>query len=214
MNYVKIADMEYKRALKEDSIATIERCIEKIENATCAKDILDAREEYNKDSEFLGTMVRLAHTRLNLNSRDEFYSEEMNYYNSALPEIQMYDIKLSKAFLASPYLEEAKKSLNPLVITMMELSLKTADERILEEMQKENMLTTEYGKFVSELTYDFRGEKVTLGVLRKYMQDNDRATRAEAYNALGKTLKENSEYIDNIFDKMVKNRDAMAKKLG
>ena len=214
MNYVKIADMEYKRALKEDSIATIERCIEKIENATCAQDLLDAREEYNKDGEFLGTMVRLAHTRLNLNSRDEFYSEEMNYYNSALPEIQMYDIKLSKAFLASPYLEEAKKSLNPLVITMMELSLKTADERILEEMQKENMLTTEYGKFVSELTYDFRGEKVTLGVLRKYMQDNDRATRAEAYNALGKTLKENSEYIDTIFDKMVKNRDAMAKKLG
>lgn len=214
MNYVKIADMEYKRALKEDSIATIERCIEKIENATCAKDLLDAREEYNKDGEFLGTMVRLAHTRLNLNSRDEFYSEEMNYYNSALPEIQMYDIKLSKSFLASPYLEEAKKSLNPLVITMMELSLKTADERILEEMQKENMLTTEYGKFVSELTYDFRGEKVTLGVLRKYMQDNDRATRAEAYNALGKTLKENGEYIDTIFDKMVKNRDAMAKKLG
>ena len=214
MNYTKIADMEYKRALKEDSIATIERCIKKIENATCAKDLLDAREEYNKDGEFLGTMVRLAHTRLNLNSRDEFYSEEMNYYNSALPEIQMYDIKLSKAFLASPYLEEAKKELNPLVITMMELSLKTADERILEEMQQENMLTTEYGKFVSELTYDFRGESVTLGVLRKYMQDNDRATRAEAYDALGKTLKKNGDYIDTIFDKMVKNRDAMAKKLG
>ena len=214
MNYTKIADMEYKRALKEDSIATIERYIKKIENATCAKDLLDAREEYNKDGELLGTMVRLAHTRLNLNSRDEFYSEEMNYYNSALPEIQMYDIKLSKAFLASPYLEEAKKELNPLVITMMELSLKTADERILEEMQQENMLTTEYGKFVSELTYDFRGESVTLGVLRKYMQDNDRATRAEAYNALGKTLKENGDYIDTIFDKMVKNRDTMAKKLG
>ncbi|MBQ3588890.1 MAG: M3 family oligoendopeptidase [Clostridia bacterium] len=214
MGYVKIKDMEYKRVLKEDSIAVIERCIAKIENAKSAQDILDARNEYNADSEVLGTMVRLAHTRLNLNSRDELYGAEMDYYNSALPEIQMYDIKFSKAFLASPYLEEAKKSLNPLVITMMELSLKTADERILEEMQKENALTTEYGKFVSELTYDFRGEKLTLGALRKYMQDNDRETRREAYNALGKTLNANGEYIDNLFDKMVKNRDQMAKKLG
>ena len=214
MGYVKIKDMEYKRVLKEDSIAVIERCIAKIENARSAQDILDARNEYNADSEVLGTMVRLAHTRLNLNSRDELYGAEMDYYNSALPEIQMYDIKFSKAFLASPYLEEAKKSLNPLVITMMELSLKTADERILEEMQKENALTTEYGKFVSELTYDFRGEKLTLGALRKYMQDNDRETRREAYNALGKTLNANGEYIDNLFDKMVKNRDQMAKKLG
>ena len=214
MSYVKIKDMEYKRVLKEDSIAVIERCIAKIENARSAQDILNARNEYNADSEVLGTMVRLAHTRLNLNSRDELYGAEMDYYNSALPEIQMYDIKFSKAFLASPYLEEAKKSLNPLVITMMELSLKTADERILEEMQKENALTTEYGKFVSELTYDFRGEKLTLGALRKYMQDNDRETRREAYNALGKTLNANGEYIDNLFDKMVKNRDQMAKKLG
>ena len=214
MNYVKITDMEYKRVLKEDVIASIEKCISQVENAKSARDLLDARLQYNKDSELVGTMVRLAHTRLNLNSRDEFYSAEMDYYNGALPEIQMYDIKFSKAFLASPYLEEAKKKLNPLIITMMELSLKTADERILEEMQEENKLTTEYGKFVSELTYDFRGEKVTLGILRKYMQDNDRETRKEATNALGKTLKANSDFIDTIFDKMVKNRDKMAKKLG
>lgn len=214
MNYVKIKDMEYKRVLKEDSIAVIEKCISKIENASCAQDLLDARNEYNKDSEVLGTMVRLAHTRLNLNSRDEFYGAEMDYYNNALPEIQMYDIKFSKAFLASPYLSEAKKSLNPLIITMMELSLKTADERILEEMQKENALSTEYGKFVSELTYDFRGERLTLGALRKFMQDSDRQTRAEAYEALGNTLSQNGDYIDELFDKMVKNRDQMAKKLG
>ena len=46
------------------------------------------------------------------------------------------------------------------------------------------------------------------------MQDNNRATRKEAYDALGKTLNANGEYIDNLFDKMVKNRDKMAKKLG
>ena len=214
MNYVKIKDMEYTRVSKEDVISATQELTRQVENATCVDDLLNARIKYNSESEKLGTMVRLAHTRLNLNSRDEFYSGEMDYYNSALPEIQMYDIKFSKAFLSSPFIEEAKTKLNPLIITMMELSLKTADERILSEMQEENKLTTEYGKFVSELTYNFRGEKVTLGILRKYMQDNDRETRREAYNVLGATLRENSEFIDTLFDKMVKNRDTMAKKLG
>ena len=192
----------------------MEKQIEAVENAKSGKDLLLAREEYNRDSEYVGTMARLASTRLNLNSRDEFYAKEMDYFNEALPEMQMYDLKFTKAFLSSPYLEEAKKELNPLVITMMELSIKCADERILDKMQKENQLVTQYSKFVSELTYDFRGEKLTLGALRKHMQDSSRQTRKEAYESLGKTLEANSEFIDDIFDQMVKVRDSMAKELG
>ncbi|MBE6673963.1 MAG: M3 family oligoendopeptidase [Ruminococcaceae bacterium] len=214
MKYTKISEMAYVRVSKDSVIEQIKDIIARIENAKSSDELLSLRNEYNTLSEHVGTMARLASTRLNLNSRDEFYTAEMDYYNSALPEIQMYDIKFTKAFLDSPYLEEAKKELNPLVITMMELSLKCADERVLEEMQEENRLTTEYSKFVSELTYDFRGEKLTLGALRKYMQDSDRETRREAYNALGKSLGENSDYLDGIYDKMVKVRDKMAKKLG
>ena len=214
MKYTKISEMKYERVDKDSVIEKIKDIITRTENAASGDELLSLREEYNKLSEHVGTVARLASTRLNLNSRDEFYEKEMDYYNSALPEIQMYDVKITKAFLNSPYLEEAKKTLNPLVITMMELSLKCVDERILEEMQEENKLTTEYSKFVSELTYDFRGEKLTLGALRKYMQDSDRETRKEAYNALGKSLGDNSEFLDGIYDKMVKIRDKMAKKLG
>ena len=214
MKYTKISEMAYERVDKDSVIEKIKDIIARVEGAQSGQALLLLRDEYNKLSEHVGTMARLASTRLNLNSRDEFYTKEMDYYNACLPEIQMYDIKFTKAFLGSTYLEEAKKSLNPLVITMMELSLKCADERVLEEMQEENKLTTEYSKFVSELTYDFRGEKLTLGALRKYMQDSDRATRCEAYNALGTALGKNSEFLDGIYDKMVKVRDRMAKKLG
>ncbi len=214
MKYTKISEMKYERVSKESVIEKIKDIIARVENAKNGQELLNLRDEYNALSEHVGTMARLASTRLNLNSRDEFYTAEMDYYNEALPEIQMYDIKFTKAFLDSPCLEEAKRELNPLVVTMMELSLKCADERVLEEMQEENKLSTEYSKFVSELTYDFRGEKLTLGALRKYMQDSDRKTRAEAYDALGKSLGANSEFLDGIYDKMVKVRDKMAKKLG
>lgn len=214
MEYTKISEMKYERIDKDSVINQIKDIIKRVENAGCENCLLSLRDEYNTLSGHVGTMARIASTRLNLNSRDEFYEKEMDYYNSALPEIQMYDLKFTKAFLSSPHLEKAKKKLNPLVITMMELSLKCADERVLEEMQEENKLTTDYSKFVSELTYSFRGEKLTLGALRKYMQDSDRSTRKEAYSALGKALGENKAYLDDIYDKMVKVRDRMAKKLG
>ena len=214
MKYTKISDMKYERVDKDAVIAEIEKIIERIGSVKSGHELLTLRDEYNNLSERVGTMARIASTRLNLNSRDEFYTKEMDYYNAALPEIQMYDIKFTKSFLNSPYLDEARKDLNPIVITMMELSLKCADERVLEEMQEENRLVMDYSKFVSELTYDFRGEKLTLGALRKFMQDSDRATRKEAYNALGTALGANADYLDDIYDKMVKVRDRMAKKLG
>ena len=214
MSYVKIKDMQYERPDLEKVISKIKEQIEAVKNAKGPQDLLNARESYNAESELVGTMARLASTRLNLNSRDEFYEKEMDFFNSALPQLQIYDVEFTKAFLASPHLSEAKKELNPLVITMMELSVKCADERVVAEMQKENELTTKYSKFVSELTYDFRGERLTLGALRKYMQDSDRETRKEAYNSLGKALSENSEFLDGIYDEMVKVRHQMATKLG
>ncbi len=126
----------------------------------------------------------------------------------------MYGLKYMKAFLSSPYLEEAKKKLNPLIIRSYELSLKCADERILEDMQEENALVTKHSKFVSELTYEFRGQKLTLGALRRYMSDSDRDVRREAYEALGATMAKNADFFDGIYDSLVKVRDRMAKKLG
>ena len=214
MKYTKISDMPYVRVTKEEAIEALSAALAAAEGAKNAEELLAAREMSNAFGAKLGTMTSLASTRFNCNTRDEFYMAEMEYYDNALPEVQMYDIKFMKAFLASPYLEEAKKSLNPLVIKMYELSLKCADERILAELQQENALVTKHSKFISELTYDFRGEKLTLGILRKYMADSDRDTRREAYEALGKTMKENQETFDGIFDELVHVRDTMAKKLG
>lgn len=214
MTYTKISEMPYERVSKEEAIAALESVLQKVENAASAEELLAAREEYNAFGARLSTMTSLASTRFNCNTKDEFYVAEMEYYDSALPEVQMYDLKYMKAFLASPHFEEASKKLNPLVIRVYELSLKCADERILAELQEENALTTKHSKFVSELTYEFRGEKLPLGVLRKYMADSDREVRREAYEALGATMAKNADFFDGVYDDLVKVRDRMAKKLG
>lgn len=214
MAYTKISDMKYERVTKEEAIATLEEVVRRVEEASSADELLAARDSYNAFGERLSTMTSLAGTRFNCNTKDEFYNAEMAYYDLVLPEIRMYDLKYTKAFLASPHLDEARASLNPLVIRMYELNLLCADERILSLMQEENALTTKHSKFVSELSYEFRGERLPLGALRKYMTDPDRATRAEAYDALGRTMAAHRETFEGIFDELVRVRNEMARTLG
>jgi M3 family oligoendopeptidase len=67
---------------------------------------------------------------------------------------------------------------------------------------------------MAAMTFDFRGEQIPLTILRRYMQDDERETRREAYEVLGRKLGEESEKLDGIFDRLVHIRDNMAKKLG
>lgn len=214
MTYVKIKDMKYERIDRDEAIDRIKKITDKIINASSADEVIEARKEYCRLSDEIATMSSLANTRFNLNTLDEYYNGEVEYYDAVIPELQIYFTEYEKAFLNSKYLEEVKKQINPLVIDMYQLSLRCADKKILKEMQEEMRLKTKYSKFVSEQLYLFRGKNVTLGELRKYMQDSDRETRKEAYDALGATLEKNSDFIDTVFDEMVKVRTKMAQKLG
>ena len=82
------------------------------------------------------------------------------------------------------------------------------------DLQEESSIVNEYSQFMSEFTVDFRGEKMPLTILRRYMEDADRETRKEAYDALGEVFEKNSDVLDGTFDRLVKVRDRMAKKMG
>lgn len=214
MDRTKVSDIPYERVKIEDVTAGIDRAIEKIGKATSADDVLAARDLFNDILCEFTTANALANARFTLNTKDEYYYGEKQYYDEVTPICEVKMLDYIDAFLNSRYIAEVEKRINPVIIRSFEVRKKAVSDKIVAEMQQDNALVTEYSKFVSELTYEFRGKKITLNELRKYAQDSDRATRKEAYCALGATLDENHEFIDGVFDRMVKNRDTMAKKMG
>jgi len=160
------------------------------------------------------TTESLSYMRYTINTVDEFYLAEKDYYDEITPEVQNYILDYSNAMLESPFRPELEKELSPLLFKFYEVQKKAMSPEIIEEMVEENRLITEYSKLMAGLTFEFKGDTMPLTLLRKYMQDDDRETRREAYEALGKKLEEESEALDTIFDKLVKVRDKMAKKMG
>ncbi len=211
---MKVSEMPYKRITVEEVKEKAYLIIEKIKNAKSAEDLKLARDEYNKISEEVETACSLANCRFTLNTKDEFYNGEMDYYDNTMPLFTEIENEYKRAMLESPCRAEAEKLINPRVFKGFEASLKTFSPEVIWDLQQENALVTKYSKFMGELAFEFEGEKMPLSVLRGKLEADDRETREKAAKAIGETMEKNAEAFDEIFDSLVKIRTQIARKLG
>lgn len=211
---VKVKDLPYERIDAQQVINAIKTHTENAASAKSGKELSDIRQSCLKSVSRFFTMYNLSFVRWTLDTRDDFYSAEKDYYDETCPAVSAELVKFQRAFIQSAKLKEASQFLNPLVIKQYELSVKCTNDEIVPLRVEENKIVTEYSKLMSEMTYDFNGEKLTLSALRKFMSDTNRDVRKSAYEALGKTLSSVSNKLDDIFDRLVKVRTATAKKLG
>lgn len=212
--FMKVSNLEYKRLTLDEITAISEEMISEVKNAKTVQEVLYAREKYVKLVKDFTTALSLSDMRYTINTTDEFYLAEKDYYDEITPQFQNILQEYATAMLESPFRLELEKELSPLIFEVFEVQKKSMSPDIIEEMVEENRIVTEYSNLMAALTFQFRGETMPLTLLKKYMQDDDRETRKEAYEVLGKRLEEESEKLDLIYDKLVKVRNKMAKKMG
>jgi len=160
------------------------------------------------------TMRSLAYIRHSLNTNDEFYSKEQDYYDENGPKFVKLVMDYYKKLVASPCREELEKHLGSLVFENIELQLKGFDERIIPFMQEEGKLTTTYQKLMASAEFEFDGKTLNLPMLGFYLQHPDREIRRAASKKRTEFFMEHARELNEIFDKLVKLRTSMAKELG
>ena len=160
------------------------------------------------------TLANLASIRNTIDTRDEFYDGEMNFWNAATPRIQECQNAWSAALLVSPYRKQLGEEYGELMFLNAEIAQKAFSPEILDEMAQENDLSTQYGKLIASAQIPFEGGVYTLSQLSPFKNDPDDARRLAAWKAEGAWYKEHQAEFDSIYDKMVHLRDAMGKKLG
>lgn len=213
---MKVTEYKYERLNLETFVQSFAQYAQAAREAKNARELIAVREKAVKDILHFETLGSIANVRFCLNTTDEFYLKEKDFYDEKSPEFNVAVVGFYKAFLASPHLDEAVRDglLNPLVIKQYECGVRSSDPAIVKEMAEENRLVTEYVKIMSELTIPYAGEQLPLTKLRKFFSDKDRSVRREAMSAFGKALETVSGRIDDIFDKLVRLRNGMARKLG
>lgn len=211
---MKVSELEYQRVTIEHMTEEVNSIVEQIRNAKRVEDILAARKRYNDLSEEYSTANALSYMRYTINTVNEFYLGEKDYYDEISPEAANLDLAYNTALMESNFLPELERLLSPLLFKSIDNSMKSMSPAIVEDMIEENKLVSEYSQLMAGMEFSFRGEIMSRAQLMGYASDDDRETRKECYEALGSTLAKHSEQLDRIFDGLVHVRDRMAKKMG
>lgn len=160
------------------------------------------------------TMYSLAYVRSSINTKDEFYDRERNFFDENSPAITEIQNKYYTALVDSLYREKLENRYGSQLFALAENQLKSFDTSVSSLMQEENRLSTEYSKLLASAEIEFDGRTLNLSEFGPYAEHSDRDTRRSAAVAVQGFMGDNLEKIDDIYDKLVKTRDQIAKKLG
>ena len=213
---MKVSELAYQRLSLEEFAAEIQEIIAQVKGAASAQEVMAARNRCNDLYIRLETAQALSYMRYSINTADEFYLAEKDYYDEMGPQAQNYLLEYTRAMLETPFRKELEESgqISPLGFRSFEVELKSMSPEIIEDMIEENKLVSQYSQMMAAMEFEFRGEKLPRPMLMKFAKSPDRATRKEAYEVLGNTLKAHSQELDGIFHQLVQVRDRMARKMG
>lgn len=210
---MKFSEMPYRR-VEKTVLDQISRLTERFTCASSAEEAEKIFMESEAISTEVQTMMSLCYIRSTIDTTDEFYAAEQEYNDELTPLLTEKSQEFSKALCASPFRRELEKKWGTLLFTNAELSMKGFAPELVPLLQEENALTSQYQKLYASAKIDFDGKVLTVAQLAPYKQSADRAVRKAAYEAEGSFFDANREQFDEIYDKLVKNRTAQAKKLG
>ena len=162
----------------------------------------------------LQTQGVLVSIRNSIDTTDEFYEKEQDFFNENIPHLQQYEHLFIQKLLKSKHRDQLEKDLGKLIFLRGELAQKTFKPEIIGELQQENKLSTEYSKLLAGAKIEFDGGTYNLSTMAPFLQDKNRDTRHRAQLAVSKFFENNESQLDRIYDDMVKVRTTIAKKLG
>ena len=160
------------------------------------------------------SMVNLAHIRHSMDTKDVFYESENDFFDENNPRFEALNTRFYQALLASPHRHFLEKKLGSHLFVTADLLTKTFRPEILEDLQKENALGSEYDKIKAQAMIELDGTTYNLSTINPLELSSDRDLRKRAADAKWNFYAENSTKIESIYADLVKTRTDIAQKLG
>ena len=211
---MKFSEMPYKRLDMDEVKKTYRDIIDRTKVAGSGEEQFEIHREYYKFMDDIRTSMELAMIRHDIDTTDEFYEKESDFYDEVTPIINQYENEYGQVLYDSPYREYLESKIGRVTFKNIEIANKAFDEKIIPLMQEENALSSRYSKLIATAKIPFEGEIYNLSLMKKFQTSPDREVRRKAWKAVSDYFLSVTDEIDEIYDKMVKNRTEQARQLG
>lgn len=206
--------MPYTRLNMDEVEKKYKDIIERTKAATSGEEQFKIHQEYYAFSGDMSTTITLAQVRHSIDTADEFYEKENDFYDEVIPLVQNLENEYAKVLYESPYRPYLEEKISKVYFKNIELALKSFDEKIIPDLQEENALSSKYSKLIASAKIPFDGEVYNISLMTKFTTSSDRDTRKRAVKALSDYFMSVTDEISDIYDQLVKVRTKMARTLG
>lgn len=197
---MKFSEMPYKRIDMKEVEAAFRDIIERTKNASSGEEQFEIHREYYRFIGDVETNMTIACIRHDIDTTDEFYEKENDFYDEVMPLIQNLETEYSRVLYESPYRDVLEQKLGSVMFKNIELALKSFDEKLIPLRQEENALGSRYSKLIATAEIPFDGEVYNLSLMTKFTTSEDRETRKRAWQALSGYFQKVTGEIDEIYD--------------
>ena len=211
---MKFKDFRYERPDMQAVEAKINQLLAKFDSADSFETQDKVMEEINTLRSEFESMEQIVYIRHTIDTTDGEYEAERNFFDENLPIYKGLMHKYYTSLANSAYRAQLEEKWGKQLFAIADLTLKTFSPEIIEDLQTENKLISEYIKLVASAKIAFEGEERNLPGLVPFQLSTDRDMRKRANEAKYAFFKEHEDKFDELYDALVKVRTKMALKLG
>ena len=125
-------------------------------------------------------MNSLCRIRHSIDTRDTFYEKENDFFDKNSPAYDEINNRFYKLILNSKFRKELEKRWGSQLFVIADLSLKTFQPTILDDLREENKLVSEYVKIKATAKIKFEDKEYNLSSIIPIESSKDRTVRKSA----------------------------------
>ncbi|MBC7474553.1 MAG: M3 family oligoendopeptidase, partial [Candidatus Sericytochromatia bacterium] len=177
---MKFSEIEYKRPDINVLSNDFKILINKFSNA---KDFDEQQESLKALYDFRNkfqTMYSISNINYTVNTKDQQFVDEYKHFNEIKPKYDSLMSQFTKELMASKFRDKIEQKFGKHLFDIKELSLKTFDDSIMDELKQETDLSTEYTTLLSSAKINFMDEEKTLNGMIPFEGELDPEIRKKA----------------------------------
>jgi M3 family oligoendopeptidase len=211
---MKFGEFQYKRPHIKELENNFNELLKSFNDAESFQTQSLAMEKINNVRNEFESMAQIVEIRHTIDTTDKFYEEEQDFFDENTPIYQGLISSYYSSLVNSKFKSELENKWGKQLFNIAELTIKTFSPEIIEDLQLENKLSSEYTKLIASAKIMFEGEERNLSQLSPFQISTDRSMRKRANESKYSFMVENEQKLDDIYDGLVKVRTKIAKKLG
>lgn len=154
--------------------------LKKFDQADSGEKQLNIMDEINKVRIEFETMSQIATIKYTIDTVNEDNNKEQEFFDKNEPLYQGLISDYYVCLAKSKFKSVLEKKWGKQLFNMAELSVKAFSQEIIEDLQEENKLASEYTKLIASAKILFDGEERNLSELVPFTQSKDRDIRKKA----------------------------------